>query len=316
MADARPETDRGTAYWNLRERMSETPSSLRYSPDHTWVDTDSNSGLVRVGLTDYAQDMLGDVIHVTLPKQGQVVPSGEPLGEIDSTKTISEVVSPMTGTVLSRNQSLIDTPELINEDPLRRRVDRRTRSRPHKPRCAACSSAQRRRLRHLGRGEAMNYKLEVLTIPVTDVDAAKEFYTGRLGFTLEVDYFPNATFRVVQLAPTGSTCSIQFGLGLSDARPGSTQMTYLVVSDVQAGHGELARRGVDVGAIRHKSAVDDWQGQWMEGVDPIRRDYASVFDVVDPDGNRWLVREIGFAGRIDSSKAVRRRAATVTPEKG
>jgi hypothetical protein len=98
----------------------------------------------------------------------------------------------------------------------------------------------------------------------------------------------------VQLTPPGSMCSTQIGTGLTNAPPGSAQMTYLAVSDIEAAHEQLAQRGVNVGAIRHKSPPDEWKGAWALGTHPSRRDYASVFDLVDPDGNTWLVQEICF----------------------
>ncbi|MFJ1767046.1 VOC family protein [Amycolatopsis sp. NPDC088138] len=140
----------------------------------------------------------------------------------------------------------------------------------------------------------MDYRIEVLTLPVADVDRAARFYTEQAGFTLDVDYRPNEEFRVVQLTPPGSACSIQFGTGLTDAAPGSARAGYLVVADIEAAHRELAGRGVPVGAIRHKKTVDrqaDWQGDFAPGPDPRRRDYASFLDFADPDGNTWVVQE-------------------------
>jgi catechol 2,3-dioxygenase-like lactoylglutathione lyase family enzyme len=80
----------------------------------------------------------------------------------------------------------------------------------------------------------MNYHIEVITLPVSDVDRAVSFYTDRAGFSLDVDYQPNSKFRVVQLTPPGSSCSVQFGVGLTDATPGSARVTYLVVTDIEA----------------------------------------------------------------------------------
>lgn len=137
----------------------------------------------------------------------------------------------------------------------------------------------------------MDYRLEVLTLPVRDVDRALRFYTDRAGFTLDVDYHPSDRFRVVQLTPPGSPCSIQFGLGLTDAEPGSARVTYLVVTDIEAAQRELTARGVATGPIRHKSTVDGWQGGHAPGVDPARRNYASFLDFADPDGNTWTIQE-------------------------
>ncbi|HMG62842.1 MAG TPA: VOC family protein [Streptosporangiaceae bacterium] len=140
----------------------------------------------------------------------------------------------------------------------------------------------------------MNYELQVVTVPVTDVDRAAAFYTQRAGFRLDVDYQPTAGFRVVQLTPPGSACSIQIGTGLTDAAPGSARATYLAVSDIEAARRELTGRGVDVTGVRHKSPVDGWRGGWKAGLDPERRDYASLAGFADPDGNTWVLQEIGF----------------------
>jgi predicted enzyme related to lactoylglutathione lyase len=134
----------------------------------------------------------------------------------------------------------------------------------------------------------------VITIPVTDVDGAMAFYTHRAGFVLDVDYHPTDGLRVVQLTPPGSACSVQIGVGLTDAAPGSAGPTYLAVTDVEAARRELTARGVEVSAIRRKSPIDGWTGAWQPGVDSDRRDYASLADFADPDGNTWVLQEIGF----------------------
>ena len=139
----------------------------------------------------------------------------------------------------------------------------------------------------------MDMKLEVVVVPVSDVDKAKGFYQG-LGWRLDADFAPGEDFRVVQLTPPGSACSVQFGVGLTDAAPGSARGTYLAVTDIEAARCELAERGVKVSAIRHKSPVDDWKGGWQPGTDPQRRDYASFADFADPDGNAWVLQEIGY----------------------
>jgi len=141
----------------------------------------------------------------------------------------------------------------------------------------------------------MDYRIEVLTLPVSDVDRALKFYTDQLGFGLDVDYQPNDGFRVVQLTPPGSATSVQLGIGLTNAQPGSARTTFLVVTDLEAAHRELTERGVAPSAIRHKADVD-WQGDHVPGLDPDRRDYASFFDFADPDGNTWTVQERGFTG--------------------
>ncbi len=140
----------------------------------------------------------------------------------------------------------------------------------------------------------MDYQLQVITLSVSDVDKAAAFYTEQAGFILDVDYRPTPGFRVVQLTPPGSACSVQIGVGLTDALPGSARATYLAVADIEAAHQDLAARGVKVSGIRHKSPADDWQGTWEPGMDPDRRNYASIADFADPDGNIWVIQEIGY----------------------
>jgi catechol 2,3-dioxygenase-like lactoylglutathione lyase family enzyme len=140
----------------------------------------------------------------------------------------------------------------------------------------------------------MDYKIEVITIPVTDVDKASAFYTQQVGFAMDVDYHPTPDFRVMQLTPPCSKSSIQIGVGLTDVAPGSARATYLAVTDIKTAHLELAQRGVAVSAVRHKSPVEQWTGDWKPGADPDRRDYASIIEFADPDGNTWIVQEIGF----------------------
>jgi catechol 2,3-dioxygenase-like lactoylglutathione lyase family enzyme len=143
----------------------------------------------------------------------------------------------------------------------------------------------------------MEYLIEVITVPVSDVDKALAFYTERAGFSLDVDYQPTDSFRVVQLTPPGSACSVQLGTGLTDAPPGSVRAVYLAVTDIEAARRELAGRGVAVSGIRHKSPADGWAGGWQPGPDPRRRDYASFADFADPDGNTWIIQEIGHGAR-------------------
>ena len=140
----------------------------------------------------------------------------------------------------------------------------------------------------------MDCQLQVVTLPVSDVDKAKAFYTRQAGFTLDVDYYPAAGFRVVQFTPPGSACSVQLGTGLTDAVPGTVRNTYLTVTDLEAARTELTARGVTVSPIRHKSPIDDWKGGFQPGTDPQRRDYASFADFTDPDGNTWVIQEIGY----------------------
>jgi catechol 2,3-dioxygenase-like lactoylglutathione lyase family enzyme len=136
--------------------------------------------------------------------------------------------------------------------------------------------------------------LEVVPLPVTDVDQALAFYVGKVGFALDVDYRPRATFRVVQLTPPGSACSVH----LVEAKgPGRLENLCLVTDDIEAAREQLVSRGVDVGKIRHKFAVETWAGGWTAGVDPQRRDYCSFADFADPDGNTWTLQERGYHAR-------------------
>jgi catechol 2,3-dioxygenase-like lactoylglutathione lyase family enzyme len=130
-------------------------------------------------------------------------------------------------------------------------------------------------------------KLELLLLPVSDVDRAKAFYTEQLGFSLDVDHQPSDEFRVVQLTPPGSACSITIGLGITSAEPGSYRGTHLVVSDIEAVRAELTERGVEVGEIRHMTPEG-----WADGVDPEHADYNSFVDFADPDGNTWVLQEV------------------------
>jgi catechol 2,3-dioxygenase-like lactoylglutathione lyase family enzyme len=140
----------------------------------------------------------------------------------------------------------------------------------------------------------MDYQLEVIILPVSDVDRALSFYTQTVGFALDVDYEPSDDFRVVQLTPPGSSCSVQIGVGLTDSRPGSVRGLQLVVEDLKAARDELIERGLEVGQVRHKAPTGDWRGGWEPGLDPSRGDYASFADFSDPDGNHWVLQERGF----------------------
>lgn len=140
----------------------------------------------------------------------------------------------------------------------------------------------------------MDCRIQVITLSVSDVDKAAAFYTQQAGFTLDIDYHPAPGFRLVQLTPPGSTCSIQFGTGLTDTPPGSARATYLAVTDIEAAHQQLTAHGVTVSGIRHKSPIDDWKGAYEPGPHSQRRDYASLADFADPDGNTWVIQEIGY----------------------
>ncbi len=132
----------------------------------------------------------------------------------------------------------------------------------------------------------MDFKLELVIIPVTDVDRAKDFYIERAGFRLDVDHRAGEDFRVVQLTPPGSSCSITL-MRNADAA-GSVQGLHLVVTDIDAARAELTGRGVDATEIYHFGAA----GQ-TPGPDPQRARYNSFLSFSDPDGNGWLVQEVG-----------------------
>lgn len=138
----------------------------------------------------------------------------------------------------------------------------------------------------------MDWKLELVVIPVSDVDRAKAFYTERVGFNLDWDRSGGEEFRMVQMTPKGSACSIAVGSGITDAVPGSVRDAHLVVSDIEAARAELTGRGVDVGDVRHLRPDG-----WAPGPDPERGDYNSVADFADPDGNTWTLQEREYRTR-------------------
>lgn len=141
----------------------------------------------------------------------------------------------------------------------------------------------------------MEFKLELVLIPVSDVDGARDFCTQAAGFTLVVDGPVGDRMRIVQVTPPGSGCSVGFGTGLGlgagrdfiMAPPGSQQGLHLVVADIAAARDELASRGVEVGEIRYMG-----DGQWKPGLDPQRRSYMSFAEFSDPDGNVWVLQEV------------------------
>ncbi|MBD1889715.1 VOC family protein [Coleofasciculus sp. FACHB-SPT9] len=141
---------------------------------------------------------------------------------------------------------------------------------------------------------SQNMKLEIVVIPVADVDRSIDFYKT-LGWRLDADFPGENGFRVVQLTPPGSECSIIFGKGVSLAEPGSVQGLYLIVYDIEAARAELVERGVevseifhDIGGIFHHAGTE---GR-VPGPDPERRDYASYASFSDPDGNGWILQEV------------------------
>ena len=136
----------------------------------------------------------------------------------------------------------------------------------------------------------MDWKLELVIVPVSDVDRAKAFYADRLGFHVDVDHSAGEHFRVVQLTPPGSACSITIGTGLTQVAPGTYQGLHLVVDDIEAARTALVGRGVDVSEPYHFGP----EGQ-TPGVHSGRSDYETFMSLSDPDGNGWLVQEVGHA---------------------
>ena len=134
----------------------------------------------------------------------------------------------------------------------------------------------------------MDMKLEVVVIPVSDVDRAKAFYE-KLGWRLDIDYVRDGDRRVVQLTPPGSQASIHVGKGITSAAPGSVQNIYLIVSDIGMTRADLVSRGIDVSEVFH---FDGLLGARVAGPDPKRGTYASFASFQDPDGNGWLLQEI------------------------
>jgi catechol 2,3-dioxygenase-like lactoylglutathione lyase family enzyme len=131
----------------------------------------------------------------------------------------------------------------------------------------------------------MDFKLEAIVLPVSDVDTSKAFYE-QAGFNADVDTQPNENFRIVQLTPPASACSVIIGKGLTTAAPGSAQGLTLVVTDIEAARAELAGHGIDVSDFFHFGP-----GGQEQGLDPERQDYGSFVSFNDPDDNSWLVQE-------------------------
>ncbi len=119
----------------------------------------------------------------------------------------------------------------------------------------------------------MDWRLELIAIPVTDVDRAKRFYTDGVGFNADHDHQVNENLRFVQLTPPGSACSITIGNGVTDAEPGSVRGMQMVVDDIDAARAELVERGVEVSEVQHF-------------------DWGSFVFFSDPDGNGWAVQAI------------------------
>ena len=131
----------------------------------------------------------------------------------------------------------------------------------------------------------IDMKLEVVTLPVSDVDRAKRFYQS-LGWRLDADIAVGDAFRVVQLTPTQSACSVAFGKGVTTGEPGSVQRLILAVDDIDAARADLVSRGIEVSGLFHLA------GGPVPGPDPEGRSYQTYASFSDPDGNGWLLQEI------------------------
>ncbi|MGA7905660.1 MAG: VOC family protein, partial [Terrimicrobiaceae bacterium] len=150
-------------------------------------------------------------------------------------------------------------------------------------------------------------KLEVVVIPVSDVDRAKEFYAS-LGWRLDADFANGEAWRVIQFTPPGSGCSVIFGKNVTAVAPGSAQGLYLIVSDIEAARKEMLRRGVKISEVFHAGEVNAGTDEpylfgrlRVSGPDPEHRSYRTFASFSDPDGNGWLFQEVTtrLAGRID-----------------
>jgi len=159
-------------------------------------------------------------------------------------------------------------------------------------------------------GNKIDMKFEIVVIPVSNADRAKEFYS-KLGWRLDADFASGNDYRVLQFTPPGSGCSIIFGKNVTPATPGSAQGLYLIVSDIAAARADLISRGVNVSEVFH-SEGDQYSGpdqpflfgsRRVSGPDPAHGSYRSFASFSDPDGNGWLLQEITsrLPGRIDSA---------------
>jgi catechol 2,3-dioxygenase-like lactoylglutathione lyase family enzyme len=175
---------------------------------------------------------------------------------------------------------------------------------------------------------AVDTKLEIVVIPISDVDRAKEFY-ATLGWRLDADYDNGNDFRVIQFTPPGSGCSVIFGRNVTAAAPGSAQGLYLIVSDIEAARDELVAHGVDATDVFHDAggvyAGADQPYLFgrlrVSGRDPEHRSYRSFVSFSDPDGNGWLLQQVTtrlpgrvagnttYASADDLSRAMQRAAA-------
>jgi catechol 2,3-dioxygenase-like lactoylglutathione lyase family enzyme len=149
--------------------------------------------------------------------------------------------------------------------------------------------------------KTVDLKLEVVAIPVSDVDRAKRFYGESLGWRLDGEFIVGDAFRALQYTPPGSPCSIHFGKGVTTSPPGSAQGLFLAVSDIEAARAELVDRGIAASEVFHVTGPGQPP---ISGRDPQRHSYASFVSFKDPDGNAWLLQEVTqrLPGRVDSNE--------------
>jgi len=149
--------------------------------------------------------------------------------------------------------------------------------------------------------KTVDLKLEVVAIPVSDVDRAKRFYGDTLGWRLDGEFVVGDNFRALQYTPPGSPCSIHFGKGVTPAAPGSARGLFLIVTDVVAARAELVDRGVAISEVFHVTGPGRPP---INGPDPQRHSYASYASFEDPDGNAWLLQEVTqrLPGRVDATE--------------
>jgi catechol 2,3-dioxygenase-like lactoylglutathione lyase family enzyme len=165
--------------------------------------------------------------------------------------------------------------------------------------------------------QQVDLKLEAVVIPVSDVDRSKAFYT-QLGWRLDADFPFDNGFRVVQLTPPGSGCSVQFGTNMTSAPPGSAQGLYLIVSDIEAARDELVARGAQVSEVFHPGSPGaqfqpEDTGDRASGPAPDNASYSTFATFADPDGNGWLIQEVTtrLPGRVDPARTTYMSAADV-----
>jgi len=149
--------------------------------------------------------------------------------------------------------------------------------------------------------KTVDLKLEVVAVPVADVDRAKRFYGETLGWRLDGDFVAGDEFRGLQYTPPGSPSSIHFGKGVTPAAPGSAKGLFLVVSDIVAARAELVDRGVKVSEVFHRAGPGKPP---ISGPNPERRSYSSFATFDDPDGNTWVLQEVTarLPGRVETDE--------------